>query len=132
MEAIQYILVRNDLEMSHGKMAAQVSHASVGAVTEDCYPRISLKDNLEQFQAARATWFENSFTKVVLRVKTKQKMLNLIDKLIEEGIPHSVIKDACRTEIAPEEDGTTLTCVGLVPLFRDQVPKFISKLRVYT
>ncbi|MBF0246052.1 MAG: peptidyl-tRNA hydrolase, partial [Planctomycetes bacterium] len=70
---------------------------------------------------------------VVLRVKTKEKFLNLLARLEESGVPYAPIFDACRTELEPEEpNGTTLTCAGLVPMFRSDVPEFVRKLQIYT
>jgi PTH2 family peptidyl-tRNA hydrolase len=130
-ESIQYILVRKDLDMSHGKMAAQVAHASIGAVAIECQRRLVCKQNLEDFKKDRNSWFENSFAKVVLEVKTKQKMLNIMDRLLEDGIPHSIIRDACRTELKPEENGCTMTCIGIAPMFRERIPKYIRNLQIY-
>ena len=123
--------MRKDLGLSHGKMAAQVAHASVGASSERCLYRLKERLYLTDYATDINHWFDNAFAKVVLEVKTKAKMLNLIDKLSEECIPHSIIMDACRTELVPEDNGRTLTCVGLVPMFRDRVPKFLRRLQVY-
>ncbi|MHA2218931.1 MAG: peptidyl-tRNA hydrolase, partial [Candidatus Hodarchaeales archaeon] len=67
----------------------------------------------------------------VVYVKTKQKMLNLTKKLDNDGIRCKLIYDCCCTVLKPEEpDGTTLTCVGIVPINDSKVPKYLKKLRL--
>ena len=132
---VQYIVVRKDLveEMGYGKLAAQVAHASLGAIMG----RAELK-RLQEGDAsfivddpAVVGWFSGAFTKLVVYVKTKQKLLNLAQRLDEEGIGHKLIWDACRTILEPEEaDGSTLTCMGLKPIHRNKVPKCLQKLRL--
>jgi len=121
---VQYIIVRKDLVplMGVGKTAAQVAHASLGAVLDGQ----SLLDS-----ASVRGWLSGPFTKLVVYVKSRQKLVNLIAKLEEAGIRHKPINDACRTKLEPENpDGTTLTCVGLEPIRSDQAPKFLTSLRL--
>lgn len=123
---IQYIIVRKDLVpvMGTGKTAAQVAHASLGAVFE------GRTGQLIDDPAVRG-WLAGPFTKLVVYVKTKQKLLNLMDRLEEAGIRHKPIYDACRTKLKPEEsNGSTLTCVGLAPIASAEAPKFLTKLRL--
>jgi peptidyl-tRNA hydrolase len=121
---VQYIIVRKDLVplMGVGKTAAQVAHASLGAVL----------DNGQLIESPEVSgWLAGSFTKLVVYVKTRQKLLNLMAKCLQEGIRVKPIYDACRTKLEPEEpDGTTLTCVGLPPIETTSVPKFLTKLRL--
>jgi len=123
---IQYIIVRKDLVpvMGIGKTAAQVAHASLGAVLEGRTGRL-IDD------PAVNGWLAGLFTKLVVYVKTKQKLLNLMKKLDEADIRYCPINDACSTKLKPEEaDGTTLTCVGLMPILSSETPKFLSKLQL--
>jgi peptidyl-tRNA hydrolase len=124
MKYVQYIVVRKDLVpvMGVGKTAAQVAHASLGAVLD----RGQLLDTPEV-----RGWLAGPFTKLVVYVKTKQKLLNLVDKLGELGIRAKPIYDACRTKLEPEEpDGSTLTCVGVAPILADGIPKCLKTLRL--
>lgn len=121
---VQYIIVRRDLvpTMGIGKTAAQVAHASLGAVLDG--------QALLDSPSVRG-WLSGPFTKLVVYVKTRQKLLNLMSKLEEAEIRHRPIYDACRTKLEPEEpNGTTLTCVGLEPIRSDQAPKFLTGLRL--
>lgn len=120
----QYIVVRKDLVpiMGVGKTAAQVAHASLAAVLDGQqildHPHV-------------CGWLSGPFVKLVVYVKTRQKLLNLMAKLEEDGIRHRPIHDACRTKLDPEEpDGTTLTCVGIIPLVAVDAPKYLRKLQL--
>lgn len=132
-DTIQYILVRKDLNMTHGKMSAQVAHASVGTACSIYRGAQYLEkfSMLASYTTAINEWFNNSYAKVVLEVKTKQKMLNILEKLHDDNVPHNVIRDSCRTELEPEEDGVTMTCVGLVPMYRSMTPSYIKKLQLF-
>jgi peptidyl-tRNA hydrolase len=138
--AVQYIVVRKDLveQMGVGKTAAQVAHASLGAVIE------KTKIEEENFWGRNVreisqivsdpsvnNWLNGRFTKLVVYIKTKQKLLNLAEKLDNLNIRYKLIHDACFTNLEPEEaDGTTLTCMGVIPMFKDNVPKCLQKLRL--
>lgn len=133
-ETIQYLIVRQDLEMSPGKMAAQCSHASAGmALAFYSIDRtIANAHHLDQFRDAMLCWKSRSFGKVVLRVKSRDQLLKVCQNLDDSGIPYCPVFDACRTELEPEEpNGSVFTCIGLTPIFRDEVPKFLKKLQVY-
>ena len=124
MKYIQYIVVRKDLVpiMGAGKLAAQVAHASLGAVLDNG----KLLDTPEV-----RGWLAGPFTKLVVYVKTRQKLMNLAIKLDGLGVRNRLIWDACRTKLSPEElDGTTLTCMGVAPLLVDDVPKCLKTLRL--
>ena len=140
MSSVQYIIVRKDLvpQMGIGKTAAQVAHASLGAVIE------RVPNEIEGFSGRRivettetikmpdvSTWFNGRFTKLVCYVKTKQKLINLAKKLDAVEIKYKLIYDACFTMLEPEEDdGTTLTCMGVIPINKDNVPKCLKKLQL--
>lgn len=124
MKYVQYIIVRKDLVpiMGIGKTAAQVAHASLGAVLD--------KGQLLNTPEVRG-WLSGPFTKLVVYVRTKQKLLNLVAKLDELGIRSKPIYDACRTKLEPEEaNGSTLTCVGVAPILADEAPKCLRTLRL--
>ena len=133
-ETVQYLVARADLGMSAGKLAAQCAHASSTIVLAfaGCQRGMRHGERLPEHIEAFRDWATGSFAKVVLRVRDRVRMDALLLSLDELALPHCVIRDACRTELAPEEpDGSTLTCIGIVPILRDRVPEVLQKLQVY-
>ncbi|MBF0197302.1 MAG: peptidyl-tRNA hydrolase [Planctomycetes bacterium] len=133
-ESVQYLIVRQDLQMSPGKMAAQSAHAAVASsmVFFSASRRIINPQSIEKYREAAEHWMGSSFAKVILRVKNREQMIKLFKDLDECELPYAPIFDACRTELEPEEaNGSTLTCCGIVPIFRSEAPKCLQKLQVY-
>jgi PTH2 family peptidyl-tRNA hydrolase len=134
-ETVQYLIARQDIEMSPGKLAAQCSHASSSIVLAHLSRtarQIQNSITLQQHQPAFSIWAQSSFAKVVLRVKSRSQLLKLCDQLDASFLPYAPIFDACRTELTPEEaNGSILTCIGLTPLFKSDAPPYLKKLQVY-
>ena len=101
MQFKQVILVRTDLKMGRGKLAAQVAHASVGAVLK------AMKTHKEWFEK----WMVEGQAKVVLRVPNESKLLEYRDKALSVGLPTELVVDRGLTQLKP---GTT-TCLGIGP-----------------
>ena len=133
----QLIIARKDLHMSAGKLAAQVSHASMAWLShvirrsprEDVGKKYIYtvgidKDVVEQ-------WLSGIFTKTVCEAKNCNHLLKAVtlaeEQGLQEGTDFFLIKDSCLTELEPEdEDGTTLTCIGFSPL-PDDIAHAISR-----
>lgn len=137
----QVIIARKDLPMSPGKLAAQVSHASMAFLTHEI--RRSAYDEGDRVLATVnmskdlfEMWINGVFTKCVLGAKNKKdiaKAIKLADELgMEENVDYFVIRDICRTELAPEdEDGRTVTCVGFAPMESELIDKIGKKFQLY-
>lgn len=144
----QIIIVRKDLNMSKGKMAAQVAHASMAFLTNAIKHKVCetmtvlsvspikyYKCSLYIPEDIYKDWICGSFTKIILEAKNKyqlEKVYTIANELgFKEGIHYFPIKDNCYTELEPEEVdengvGRTLTCVGFIPL-NDEIANKISK-----
>ncbi|MFB6196784.1 MAG: peptidyl-tRNA hydrolase Pth2, partial [Halobacteriaceae archaeon] len=94
----QAIVVRSDLGMGTGKLAAQVAHASLQA-----FQRAST--------AVQNTWTNEGATKVVLQVEGEDELMELATRARTSDIPHATVKDAGRTQLAPG----TRTALGIGP-----------------
>ena len=120
----QLIIARRDLNMSPGKLAAQVSHASSAFLIEmirDSWPEKAqgfYQVNYRLDEDIYDNWINDGVTKVVLeKAIEKAKELGMI-----EGVDYFPIVDACRTELIPESPQGTLTCVGFRPMI-DEIGK---------
>ena len=133
----QVIVVRKDLNMTHGKMAAQVSHASMGSLFK--IMNIGKFSNREQEdlwailicdeKSYLNRWLNESFVKVVLEVNSEEEMIELIKSLTaQDEIAYSVIEDEGRTEF---NNKPTLTCVGIGPYWSDGIDNFTGNLKLY-
>ena len=148
----QIIITRKDLDMSPGKLAAQVSHGSMAFLTSEIrrnsYPSglSGIPTTLNNADAYYCTlkfdvnlytqWLNESFTKAVLSARNKNHLLKAITMAEElglvEGQDFFLIYDACRTEIEPEEDdGSTLTVIGFAPFDSDFIDKIGKKYQLY-
>ena len=109
----QVIVIRQDLKLSKGKLAAQAAHASLEA-----YKRASPK--------LRQTWQREGSKKVVLKVKTLRTLKGLQKKALALRLPCSLIRDAGRTELRPG----TVTCLGIGPGREEKINKVTGKLKI--
>lgn len=109
----QVIVVRKDLKMSKGKLAAQSAHASVNAC-------LKAKKNIID------EWLSTGGKKVVLKVKTERELIKIYEKAKTSKLPCALIKDAGLTHLSP---GTT-TAVGIGPDDERKINKITGKLKM--
>ena len=85
-------------------------------------------------------WFCGIFTKTICEAKNKNQFLKAIQIANELGLEENkdffLIKDACNTELTPEEVdengiGRTLTCIGFKPLPDEVAWKISKKFQLY-
>ena len=109
----QVIVVRTDLDMGKGKIAAQVGHACVlGA---------------EHVRKSNPEWFTqwwNGQEKVVVKVSTLKELEEIKQGVIELGLPWSEVTDAGHTQIEPG----TITCISVGPAPEEKIDKITGKL----
>lgn len=145
----QLIIARKDLNMSPGKLAAQVSHASMAFLTTEIK-----QDNSKYFpdpynnndywyisklyfnKELMENWICGSFTKIICETKNRNQLYKaavLADSLgLKENKDYFIIRDNCLTELAPEDpDGRTPTCIGFKPLPEEIVNQISHKFQLY-
>lgn len=117
MSAIkQVIVVRKDLGMGTGKIAAQVGHACVlGA---------------ENVRKSHREWFDeweySGQEKVVLKVSSLTELEGVKKHAISLGLPWSEVTDAGHTQIEPG----TVTCISLGPAPEETIDKVTKDLKL--
>ena len=99
----QVLLIRTDLPMTKGKIAAQCCHATLAA-----YKALQT-DNSELI-----SWWESTGqAKVTLKVSSEEEMTDLMHKAKQAGICAKSVKDAGRTQILP--GSRTVCAIGPAP-----------------
>ncbi len=109
-------MVRTDVKMGKGKLAAQVAHASVATTEVARTKRESWYDS----------WNESGQPKVVLKVGSEDELNELHRRARAAGLPTSLIQDRGLTQVEP---GTT-TCMSIGPAPADQIDKITGKLKL--
>lgn len=133
----QCIIVRKDLGMSPGKLASQVSHASMAFLSWFIRNNADLNGHIDGYidEDILHNWIEGEFTKVVLQARNKNHLLKaktMAGELgLKEGEDLFLIRDNCHTELEPEEDGRTLTCIGFKPMDAAIIDKIGRKYQLY-
>jgi len=110
----QVIIVRSDLKMSKGKLAAQVAHASVTAAE---VARV-------RYREWWTTWFLQGQKKVVLKVSTLDDLLKIKKMADQEDLPTALIQDRGLTELPPG----TITTLGIGPAPAERIDKITGSL----
>lgn len=136
--------MRKDLNMSAGKLAAQVGHCVeaywMSIIKEKVAGEVLGKDvyRTECINIPKDIYEEyikGPFIKTVCAAKNRNHLLKAVEKAkelkLEEGKDFFLIKDNCLTELEPEEIdengiGRTLTGIGFRPL-PDEISREISK-----
>jgi len=111
----QVIVVRTDLEMGKGKIAAQVGHACVMGA--------------EHVRKSHPEWFNEWWAgqeKVVVKVSGIKELQEIKRHAIELDLPWSEVSDAGHTQLAP---GTT-TCISIGPAPENLIDKVTGTLKL--
>lgn len=112
------IVIRTDLSMTRGKIAAQASHATLA--------------NYRYFLAhaphhpVLKRWEQMGQAKVALQVKSEDELLELQAKAVSLGLCAQVVRDAGRTQIA----AGSVTCLGVGPGPRSVVDEITGGLKL--
>lgn len=116
MDLKQIILVRSDLKLPPGKLAAQAAHASVESVLR-C---------LKKDKKLVEEWRSQGMKKVVLKVASLDDIHKYNALAKESGIISAVITDAGRTVVEPG----TVTCLGIGPASEEKIDKLTGSLKM--
>jgi len=100
--------------MSKGKIAVQVSHASVTVAEE------TRKRNPQWWDS----WIQEGQAKVVVKVSSESDLEELHRKALEVGLASAIIHDSGLTQVEPG----TPTCVGIGPGPADLIDKITGTL----
>ncbi|HEY2507394.1 MAG TPA: peptidyl-tRNA hydrolase Pth2 [Streptosporangiaceae bacterium] len=112
METKLTLVVRGDLGMGRGKIAAQASHAAVAATLANLRSR--------DFRA----WLQDGQPKVVLRATGEAHLQEIAEQASAAGLPVQVIHDAGRTQVA---EGTP-TCCAIGPAAASRIDVVTGQL----
>lgn len=137
MSSKQVIVVRKDLNMRKGKIAAQVAHASMGALLSIAsidtaeeglggggYPvsyNIPLRDHHVR------DWLLGSFTKVCVSVDSEDELLDTFNKAKSAGLICCLITDNGLTEF---HNIKTNTCVAIGPADATDIDAITGHLKL--
>ena len=133
------IVMRRDLKMRKGKIAAQAGHACIDAVLmalkkegrindiEMTPDGITLKQSAGQ-PTSLTDWFMYGCAKICVYVDSEEALLAIAKKADEMGIFASVITDAGMTEF---HGNPTRTCLALEPLSSEVADKLTGDLPLY-
>jgi PTH2 family peptidyl-tRNA hydrolase len=137
-EVKQYIIVRRDLGMNAGKLAAQAGHAVMKVFFDKmsfspctgCSPPGEPSAGTYSFEATHEEkqWIDGKFTKITKGVKSEAKLMDVYNKAKEAGLNVSLIKDAGLYGL----DGENYTVVAVGPNYVDKCEPVVGKLRLLT
>ena len=117
MELKQVIVARKDIKMSQGKLAAQVSHASLSSF---------VKVNAHR-KARTQQWVDEGQKKVVLAIENLEALKELERSCKKSKLECSLVKDTGHTELEPG----TYTCLGIGPGPEKEIDKITGHLKLY-
>jgi PTH2 family peptidyl-tRNA hydrolase len=123
----QVIVVRKDLNMRKGKIAAQVAHAAMKFLVDNNEAQrgdeITVKLTPEE-----ASWLlSGSFTKIVVGIDSEEALRDLVFQAELADIEVHPIIDAGRTEF----DGVpTLTCAAFGPCKAEELDRLTGNLKL--
>lgn len=142
----QVIVVNKGLNMSKGKMAAQVAHASEAFMLKQfllgtgdkhyTYDMITKKLSGYVLQIPidldTYDWITSSYTKVICQVDNEEELQKVVDKALKAGMVEDKdffkIIDNGYTEFNNEK---TWTCIGFRPMKNEDIDKVTKRLRLF-
>lgn len=133
----QLIIMRTDLGMRKGKMVAQGSHASLGAILQKMPGQVSFDMETGDRKEIKilyldsseplGIWLAGSFFKICVGVGSEEELLQIRDKLEENKIEYKLIQDLGHTEF---HGVPTYTCLATEPHFSSVLDPICGHLKL--
>jgi peptidyl-tRNA hydrolase, PTH2 family len=114
----QVILIRQDLKLPKGKIAAQAGHACVDAVLK------LFNGGSAQEKDIVKQWRSQGMKKIALKVANEQELYKYVQQAKDLGLVTAVITDAGKTTVAPG----TVTCAAIGPNEEEKVDKICKDI----
>ncbi len=115
-EIKQAIIMRKDLALGTGKLAAQCAHASL----------MSYFDAEKKDKTIAEEWLRTGEKKIVLKVEDEKALRKLNEAFKYKGFPCALVTDAGLTQIPPG----TVTALGVGPWKAKEIDFFTSALKL--
>jgi PTH2 family peptidyl-tRNA hydrolase len=112
----QTIVIRADLGMGRGKIAAQASHASLEAY----------KKAMREDSDSTRMWEETGMKKVVLKVNGESELLEYYNRGKDADIPVALIRDAGHTQLVPG----TISAFAAGPFDENELERIYGNLKL--
>jgi PTH2 family peptidyl-tRNA hydrolase len=109
----QVIVIRKDLKMEKGKIAAQAAHASLEA-----YKKADINDIHE--------WEEGGMKKIVVAANDIKELMEIKERAKAARLPYAVIRDAGKTQV----EAGTVTALGIGPADEGAIDKITKHLKL--
>ncbi|HBG8470967.1 TPA: aminoacyl-tRNA hydrolase [Clostridioides difficile] len=128
----QVIIIRKDLKMPKGKMVAQGSHASLGAILETMR-RKKLNENSYELildiekHSDLDVWINGIFKKVCLYVNSESELTNIYNKAMEMKLPAYMTVDLGLTVFNGVKQKTA---VAIGPAKGDKIDEITGNLKL--
>lgn len=134
-EVKQVIVVRKDLNMRKGKIAAQACHASLAVFFENMHhPMYVDEDEYPYYQyiidltPEMHEWKQGIFKKICVYVNSEEELLDVIQAAEDAGLPCSLITDQGHTEF---HGVPTITCGAVGPARSSALDSITGHLPLY-
>ena len=115
-------VVRQDLKMGAGKIAAQVAHAAIGL-----YDDIFEEEN-EQQKILLNDWFNSGQKKIVLKADNLNLMLEVVNQCKKLKLQYCMITDAGHTQIP----AGSVTVLGIGPDIGERINQVTGNFKLMT
>lgn len=131
METKQVIVMRKDLNMRKGKIAAQAAHASMGALLK-CFRKYTTSDNTTVYETEFGqncvldSWLNGKFTKICVSVDSEKELLDIYES-IPDDMPKTLITDVGLTEF---NGIPTITCFCVGPFTSEDIDLYTGHLKL--
>lgn len=127
----QVILMRSDLGMSAGKVAAQACHASLAFLTSRLSVGVHTGNGSEhklRLVEAERDWIRHSFAKVVLEVWSEDHLMSILRDAERHGLVTHLISDEGRTVF---KGVRTVTCAAIGPDTVEKINAVTGHLKLF-
>ena len=135
----QVIVVRKDLCMPSGKLAAMVAHAAMTFICNGIMPRVWLPDSIEllltpiqlqwltEVEPGLEDLWQLSFAKIVLAVKDLQELLDVETAALSAGLDCHRVVDGGHSHNKPRD----IACIAIGPDWPEKLHPVTGGLKVY-
>lgn len=120
MSLKQVIVIRTDLNMRKGKMAAQAAHAAMEFLRNHVLRGHVLTEEMQQ-------WLAGSHDKICVGVGSEFGLLTIHADAYERGLPVYIVTDLGKTEFHGE---STRTCLAIGPADSEKIDAITGKLKL--